>query len=111
MKLAGKILYALKDLDGVLMEFIKWIYALNNMSLDEKKVYNEIAEDLEYQRNAYAHGNIDREMKPNIITDIVILEWLNYCMVLKMAGFNETEIFNIINVVFQRNHEERKCDI
>ena len=36
MKLAGKILYALKDLDGVLMEFIKWIYALNNMSLDEK---------------------------------------------------------------------------
>lgn len=111
MKLAGKILYALKDLDGVLMEFIKWIYALNNMSLDEKKVYNEIAEDLEYQRNAYAHGNIDREMKPNIITDTVILEWLNYCMVLKMAGFNETEIFNIINVVFQRNHKERKCDI
>ena len=50
-------------------------------------------------------------MKPNIITDTVILEWLNYCMVLKMAGFNETEIFNIINVVFQRNHEERKCDI
>ena len=111
MKLAGKILYALKDLNGVLMEFIKWIYALNNMSLNEKKVYNEIAEDLEYQRNAYAHGNIDREMKPNIITDTVILEWLNYCMVLKMAGFNETEIFNIINVVFQRNHEERKCDI
>lgn len=104
-----KILYALKDFDAVLSNFIKYIYRLNNMEFS-KSTYAEIADDLQYQRNAYAHGDIDKEMKENIISDTIIMEWLNYCMVFKKIGYTDDEIFNLINSIFRMNGVERKID-
>lgn len=102
-----KVLYALKDFEDVLSDFIKKIYKLNDMEFNDK-TYNQIADDLQYQRNAYAHGDIDKEMKDNIISDTIILEWINYCMVFKTVGYSNDEIYNLINSIFKRNCEERK---
>ena len=101
-----KVLYALKDFDSILSNFIKYIYKLNNMDFNEN-TYHQIAEDLQYQRNAYAHGDIDKEMKENIISDTIILEWLNYCMVFKKLEYTDDEIYNLINSIFRRNAVER----
>lgn len=101
-----KVLYALNDLDDVLSVFIKQIYRFNNMTF-HKNTYKEIADDLQYQRNAYAHGNIDKELKDNYICDTIILEWIDYCMVFKSLGYRNDEIFNIINAIFNRKFKER----
>lgn len=104
-----KILYALNDLDDVLSVFIKHIYELNNMTF-HKNSYKEIADALQYQRNAYAHGDIDKELTENYICDTIILEWIDYCMVFKSSGYSNNEIFNIINAIFDRRFIERKGD-
>ncbi len=108
-KFSEKVLYALKDFDDILSVLIKQIYRFNNMTF-HKNTYKEIAEDLQYQRNAYAHGDIDKELKENYICDTIILEWLDYCMVFKSLGYSNDEIFNIINAIFNRRFRERKGD-
>lgn len=107
--LSEKILYALKDFDNVLSVFIKNLYGMNNMIFDNKS-YNKIANDLQYQRNAYAHGDIDKKLADNIISDTIILEWIDYCLVLKSVGYSDNEMFNIINVIFDRNYIEKPTE-
>lgn len=107
--LSEKILYALKDFNDVLLVFIKNLYRMNNMKFD-KNSYKQIADDLQYQRNAYAHGDIDKKLATNIISDTIILEWINYCLVLKSVGYNNNEMFNIINAIFDRNYIEKPLD-
>lgn len=105
--LSESILYALKDFDDILVDFIKQIFGFNNMKYTTK-TYSDIAKDLERQRNAYAHGNIDKEMTEHIVSNTIILMWLNCAMVLKQVGYNRDEIFNIINAIFDRHFKERK---
>ena len=107
--LPEKIRYALKDFDEVLSVFIKNLYRMNNMVFD-KKSYKQIADDLQYQRNAYAHGHIDKKLADNIISDTIILEWIDYCLVLKSVGYNNNEMFNIINAIFDRNYVEKPIE-
>lgn len=103
--LSEKLLIALDDCDSILSPFISRIFSLNMLSVPP---YVEIANDLQQQRNAFAHGDIDKDLKENIVLDVVTLEWLNYCLVLKQVGYDEVDIFNIINQVFQRNFKKRK---
>ena len=73
----------------------------------EKETYAKIAERLQSQRNDFAHGNIDKEMNDNMVSDTIILEWLNYCMVFKSIGYSEDETFNIINQIFNRGFTDK----
>lgn len=102
--LSEKIQIALTDCKGILQPFISRLYELNDM---QEESFAQIANDLQYQRNAYAHGAIDRELKENIILDVLILEWLIYCMVLKQLKYDEVDIFNAINHIFERGFADK----
>jgi len=62
--LSEKLQFALKDCNTVLEPFIKRLYAINGM---EVATVSQIADDLQYQRNAYAHGEIDKELRDDIV--------------------------------------------
>ena len=102
-----RVFHALKDFDDVLSDFIQILYKYNNLKYD-KKSYNKIADELQNYRNAFAHGDIDNELKGEFILDTIILEWLDYCIVLKTVGYENDEIFNIINIIFHRRFMDRK---
>lgn len=103
--LSERIQYALTDCSSILEPFIKRLYLINNMDVAQ---YSQIANELQYQRNAYAHGDIERDLKDNIILDVIILEWLNYCMLFKQVGYDEVDIFNAINQIFTRGFVDKK---
>lgn len=96
----------MREFDDILSAFIQRVYKYNNLTYD-KKSYNKIADELQNYRNAFAHGDIDKEMKGEFILDTIILEWLNYCIVLKTVGYDNDEIFNIINIIFDRKFTDR----
>ena len=100
--LSEKILYALKDMDQVLSPFIRQIYSFSKQDFNPRG-YSKIAEDLQSYRNAYAHGNIKVTIGDDFILQTIILEWLNHCMIFKMAGYSKDEIFELINVIFERH--------
>lgn len=106
--LSEKIQYAFKDCNSVLEPFIKRLYSINGMEVASA---SQIADDLQYQRNSYAHGQIDREMKDDIILDVIILEWINYCMLFKQMGYGDVDIFNAINQIFNRGFIDRKPEV
>ncbi len=95
--------------DTHLSGFIQQIYNFNNLKYD-KKTYKRIANELQYYRNAFAHGDIDKELKGDFISDTIILEWLIYCIVLKTAEYTHDEIFNIVNTIFVRRFEDRETE-
>lgn len=103
--LSGKIQFALNDCKAILDPFINRLYSLNGMTAAS---FEEIADVLQYQRNAYAHGAIDRKMKENIVLDVIVLEWLNYCMLFKQIGYDEVDITNAINQIFTRGFRDKE---
>jgi len=105
--LSKKIRHALKDCDPILSDFIELVRKLNDIENDS---YPEMADRLQEQRNNFVHGNIGEKIDDRLVLDIVILEWLNYCMVLKSAGYRENEIFNIINRIFERNASDKAIE-
>lgn len=105
--LSKKITYALNDLDSILKPFITNLYKLNGKEVDP---YTKMADRIQLQRNNYAHGNIDKEMDPDVILDIIVLEWVNHAMVFKKMGYTNHEITKLINSIFDRNFHIRDCD-
>ena len=59
-----------------------------------------MATRIQNQRNNFAHGNIDKDINSDVILDIIILEWVNYAMVLKKIGYSDEEIIKLIDVIF-----------
>ena len=98
--LSKKISYALEDLSSILEKFIKNIYEINGI---EGFKYSEIADRIQNQRNNYAHGNIDKDIDTNVVLDIIILEWVNYAMILKKLGYSDEEVIQLINIIFNKN--------
>lgn len=98
--LSGKIVYALNDLDSILEPFIKKLYQSNKKEVDS---YPHMGDRLQKQRNNYAHGNIDKELNPDVILDILVLEWVNHSMVFKMIGYTDMQIAKLINGIFHLN--------
>lgn len=100
VNLANKISYALNDLDSILKPFIVDLYRMNGKDIEP---YHRMGERIQTQRNNYAHGNIDKKMNPDVILDIIILEWVNHAMVFKKMGYTNHEITKLINAIFTRN--------
>lgn len=100
VNLAGKISYVLDDLHSILFPFIESLYALNSKEPD---AYETMGDRLQTQRNNYAHGNLDKTFNTDVILDIVTLEWANYAMVFKKLGYEDIEIRDLINCIFDRN--------
>ncbi|MCG4775106.1 hypothetical protein L0O83_18640, partial [Lawsonibacter sp. DFI.5.51] len=86
--------HALNDLSSIIEIFIKNLFYINNKEIDS---YNIIGDRIQNQRNNYAHGNIDKEMNMDVILDIIILEWVNYAMILKKVGYSDDNIKKLIN--------------
>jgi len=101
VNLAEKLIHAYKENDDVLNGFIKILYGWNKIDVSECK-YSKIAERLQYQRNAFAHGKIDIEMKELAGLDLMTLEWLIYSMRLKQLEIDTTTCKKIINELFGR---------
>jgi len=104
--LSNKIQYALKDLNQILKPFIEYLYNLNNQNFE----YSAIGERLQEQRNNFAHGNIDKELKSEIILDITVLEWVNYAIVLKGFGYSEHQITSLIARIFNLGYHSSISD-
>ncbi|MGF9772399.1 HEPN domain-containing protein [Priestia aryabhattai] len=101
MSLSSKINWALEEFQDILAHFIKKVYKMNQI---EDVRYLDIAERIQNQRNNYAHGNIDRELNPVVILDLIVLEWIYYSMVLSDIGVSRNNIKKAINKLFSRGY-------
>lgn len=105
VSLSEKIVSALEKFEEIINPFIIKLYQINELPVD---TFKKMGDRLQSQRNAYAHGNISKEFDDMVILDVIILEWVNYCIVLDFVGYTCDEIFNIINSVFSRNFKNRE---
>lgn len=96
ISLSNKIQFALNKYEDILLPFIKFIYALNKepLTTDYKKI---IGDRIQAHRNAFAHGNIQKEIDFNIILDLHVLQWLVYCIILEAMGFADVEIKKVVH--------------
>ncbi|MGG4467217.1 hypothetical protein ABER68_04160 [Paenibacillus alvei] len=99
MNLAGKIRWALTEFKDEIDIFIKPLYNWDEVS---KSKLSEIAERLQTQRNNVAHGNIDKEFNRIVMSDLVVLEWLYYIMVLHNLGVPKANVKSAVNKLFNR---------
>ena len=102
--LSEKIKFSCNVFRNILSDINKYIYRINDK---EEDTFSKISRRLEIYRNNYAHGNINIEKGKYFISDILLLEWLNYCMILKYCGYNEIEIYNLIVKIFRISLPEK----
>lgn len=50
-------------------------------------------------RNAFAHGDITKEIDSDIVLDYMVLQWVIYCIVLEQVGYSKIEITRIIHYI------------
>lgn len=96
VSLSDKIQYTLNRYEDILLPFIAFIYALNEEPLndDYKKTIGNRVQD---HRNAFAHGDIQKEIDPNIILDLHVLQWSIYCIILEAIGFTTLEMKKVVH--------------
>lgn len=107
-QLANKIGQALKDSEEVLKGFIESYYTLNDIEVNDKdfednfktKICPDIANRIQKQRNAIAHGNLTVEFDNSFTTDLAIMEWLFYAMILDDIGMSKENTRKSINNLF-----------
>lgn len=97
--LDSNIEYALNTLNDIIYEFAEYLYELNNKEMN----YTDIAKRVSIQRNNFAHGNLDKDLDPDSILDIILLERLIYIMQLKRIGIPDINIKKCINQLFNYN--------
>ena len=73
-------------------------------------ILDDSASALDFATDASLRKAI-REMKDDIILDVIILEWINYCMLFKQMGYGDVDIFNAINQIFNRGFIDRKPEV
>lgn len=105
-QLTANIMWALKDSDEVLKDFIKNAYSMNGIESEDFK-RNVIAERIQKDRNTFAHGNLSTEFNKLIDIDLSVLEWLYYAMVLDDIGVSKENAKKCINDLFQRGFNYR----
>lgn len=101
MGLSPKINWALNEFKDVLDLFINHIYKLNHY---EDVKYSDIGDRIQNRRNDYAHGNIDKKLKREVLIDLTVLEWLYYAMVLSSIGMSRENIKAAIDKLFSRGY-------
>ena len=99
--LATKIIWAFKESDEVLKDFIDSVYSANDIETTDY-AYNKIAERIQKERNAIAHGNLTVESNKFLAVDFLVLEWLYYAMVLDDIGISKENAKKCINDLFKR---------
>ena len=99
--LSVKIKNSLDGTKEILEVFIKHIYSINDREFSENH-HQVIADYVSQQRNDFAHGNFAKEYNYDALFDLMIIEWLNYSLLLRCIGYSDDEIFNIINCIFNR---------
>lgn len=99
VRLASKILWAFDKHDEVLKEFVESLYSRQDIQREEFE-YKVIAERIQNDRNAIAHGNIEVEDNKLIDLDLSVLEWLYYAMVLEDIGVSKENAKRCINDLF-----------
>lgn len=60
----------------------------------------DISKSLIEQRNSYAHGDIIEKKNEYFILSFIVVEYLNYCMILSSAGYSKADIQKIIKKDF-----------
>jgi len=103
ISLSVKVKYALEKYKIVIYPFAEALYTLNNHAFDFDVVKKDMSSRIEYHRNAFAHGNIEKEVYSEIILDLLILQWLTYCVVLDQCGYNQKDIITIVDKIFDRH--------
>ncbi|QDY45152.1 hypothetical protein FK545_05615 [Planococcus glaciei] len=99
-------MWALKESDEVLKDFIESAYTMNGIESEDFK-RNVIAERIQKDRNTFAHGNLSTEFNKLIDIDLSVLEWLYYAMVLDDIGVSKENARKCINDLFQRGYNYR----
>lgn len=94
--LGDEINHVCRDLETLITPFANHLYSLNAVEIK----YSDIAERVSTQRNNYAHGNIDKEIIPEVVLDIIFLRRVVYIMQLKTIGVDDQGILNAVNQLF-----------
>jgi len=98
VNLSRKIKYAYDEFE-LITPFVEDLCKLNNIPNNS---FKKMGDTIQRHRNAFAHGSIV-EVYEFATLEIIILEWINYCITLRIVGYTDEQIFKIINVVFERN--------
>ena len=86
------------------------MYVISGEKVTDEEIKNfedEISEVIKLQGG---EKDFDKKLADNIISDTIILEWIDYCLVLKSVGYSDNEMFNIINAIFDRNYIEKPIE-
>ncbi|MFA6815667.1 MAG: hypothetical protein WCS73_05160 [Lentisphaeria bacterium] len=85
-----------KDFAEVIGKFGKELYHKNKENL----VYSEIGKRLAFQRNHFAHGDLDEEFIGQSLTDLLYIEYVVYVMQLRFYGIDDINIERSTNELF-----------
>ena len=99
VSLQSEIVQVSKDYSSIIDIFGKHLYAING----EKLVYSDMGKRLGDQRNAYAHGDLDKDFIGLSLLDLIYLEMILYAMQLKYYGLDEVWIKHAINKLFNQH--------
>lgn len=97
--LGEKLKIVLDDFSDIINPFGNYLYEINNMDYD----IPAIAERINNQRNAFAHGNLSKPFYNCYIVDITLVKLLVYAMQLKHYNISDDDIRNIIKKLFDMN--------
>ncbi len=102
--LQSEIVQVGNDYSSIIDTFGTHLYAING----EKLVYSDMGKRLGDQRNAYAHGDLDKDFIGLSLLDLIYLEMILYAMQLKHYGLDDTRIKHAINNLFNQHMMIRK---
>ena len=88
-----------KDYGDIINAFGEHIYKINHAELN----YSKMGERLGKQRNAFAHGDLDKDFIGLALLDLIFLEMIIYAMQLRHYGVEDLFIKHAINDLFKQN--------
>ena len=88
-----------KDYGEIITPFGTHLYKSNHAELD----YSKMGERLGKQRNAFAHGDLDKDFIGLSLLDLIFLEMIIYAMQLRYFGIEDLLIKHAINNLFKQN--------
>lgn len=97
--LQAEIVQVGKDYATIIDMFGVHLFKINGAELK----YSEMGERLGKQRNAFAHGDLDKEFIGMSLLDLMFLEMILYAMQLRYYGIDEMPIKQAINDLFRQN--------
>lgn len=67
-----------------------------------KNHVDQLAEVANDWRNELAHEKRSYEPTPDVVSAVRMVEYINYCIILRKSGYDDSDIKNIIDVVLQK---------